>query len=164
MNRNNMISTLSAKGTAMAQTQVSRRPTKVMMLAVNASIDGDTSTVDQLVKKHDLDCAELEKRIAIRNGRKYEWNGRKKGAGSKTRPISQSLDLKVTIDGRTAVAKLFRLIEQADLIKGQAQQELKRRPPEEIEPVKKAFVEVELLRREQEKIREKIRAAEEALG
>ena len=77
---------------------------------------------------------------------------------------ANSVDLHMTIDGRTSVAKLFRLIDLAEQVKAAAQQELKRRPPEELDRVKKALAEIELLRREREKIEEKMREAEEALG
>lgn len=151
--------------------KLSRRPTKGMMLAVNASIDGDQATVDQIVKEYDLDCAELDERIAVRSGRKYEMarggrratnNGPRMRAAGRFR--TADLDLQVTIDGRTAVAKLFKIIDEAERLKAEAQQELKRRPPEQIDPVKKALEEIELLRRERLKLEQKIKVAEESLG
>ena len=145
-----------------------RRPTKGMMLAVNAAIEGDKSTVDRLMDEYDLASSELERRIEARNGRKYQLDGSKKKRQLRSekppRARARSADLEVTIDGRTSVAKLFKLMDQAERTKAAAQQELKRRPPEEIEPVKKALGEIELLRRQQRKLEEKIRVAEGALG
>ena len=148
-----------------------RRPTKGMMLAVDAAIEGDKATVDQLLKEYDLDYAEIEHRLGRRNGRKYSLSGQKKKrkttaprSNEAVRSMLPELDFKVTLDGRTSVAKLFKLIEYAERLKSQAQQELKRRSPEEIEPVKKALSEIELLRREREKIEQKLRTAEEALA
>ena len=157
----------------MAKNTRLRRPSKAMMLAVNAAIDREDKEVARLIRDHDLDTVELEQRLLLRDGRRYDLNGTRRpvakeptaraerGTGKRKPGV---LELSVTIDGRTSVAKLFKLIEQAERIKAAAQQELKRRPGDQIEPVKKALAEVELLRREREKLEEKIRAAEEALG
>lgn len=150
------------------------RPTKNMMLAVNAAIEGDKKEVDRLIKEHDLDAGELDERLVIRNGRKYEFKQRKpagrrsaasdaKRTAGRGTPNLNSLDLNVTIDGRTSVAKLYKLIEAADRMRIAAQRELKRRPDEQVEPVKKAMAEIELLRREREKVEQKLREAEDAL-
>lgn len=146
------------------------RPTKEMMLAVNAAIDGDKAAVDRLMMAHELDPAELEQRVATRGGRKFDILGNRPLterapplSKEPAKPRVRDVDIQVTINRRTSVAKLFKLIEQAERIKGEAQQELKRRPPEQIEPVKKALSQIELLRRERQKVEERIREAEEAL-
>ncbi len=146
------------------------RPTRVMMLAVNAAIDGNKAEVERLVKEYKLDRSELRDRMDARNGTRYEFAGpgspRSRGAGVKrmARSRTQAPEISVTIDGRTSVRVLFKLIEQAEQIRARAQQELARRRPEEIEPVKKMLGEIELLRRERDKLESKIREAEEAMG
>ena len=149
-----------------------RRPSKAMTLAVNAAIDRKDTEVARLIKDHDLDTAELEQRMLLRDGRRYELNGTRRRMAKEPAPRSDHgtrkrqpgvLDLNVTIDGRTSVAKLYRIMTEAERLKAQAQQELKRRPPEQIEPVKKALAEIELLRRKREKLEEQIREAEGAL-
>ncbi len=149
------------------------RPSKAMTLAVNAAIDRKDKEVARLIKDHDLDTAELDQRLLLRDGRRYELNGagrrvakeptaRAERGTNKRKPAA--LDVTVTIDGRTAVARLYEIIDDAERLKAQAQQELKRRPPEQIEPVKKALAEIELLRRKRETIEQKIQEAEEALS
>ena len=152
------------------------RPTKGMMLAVNAAIDGDKKEVDRFINEYELACGELDERLSLRNGRKYEFKRRRESRPSPKRQPkkkvppgrssvkSNSVDLHVTIDGRTSVAKLFKLIDLAERVKAAAQRELKRRPSSQIEPVKKALGEIELLRRKQAKLAEQIEEAEEALG
>ena len=49
-----------------------RRPTKEMMLAVNAAIAGNKKKVNELVKEHRLSRRELEARLEIRDGEKYD--------------------------------------------------------------------------------------------
>jgi hypothetical protein len=152
--------------------KAARRPTKAMMLAVNAGIDGDDEQVERLIKEHKLDREELQARLMARDGSKYDLAPRKPratrraapAAGAAAKPGRRMVDLEVAIDGRTSVRQLFKLIDQADRVRAAAQQELKRRSPQEIEPVKKALAEIELLRREHLKLQEKIRAAEDALG
>ncbi len=147
-----------------------RRPSRAMMLAVNAAIDRKDREVAQLLKEHNLDTAELEQRLVLRNGRQYDLNGttqrptrRRRGAEEPIVSNGGHVDLDVTINGRTSVQKLFKLIEQAFQVKAAAQQELARRKPEDVEPVKKVVAEIELLRRERAKIESKIREAEGAL-
>ena len=93
------------------------RPTKGMMLAVNAAIDGEHDQVDQLVGEHGLSRKELKERLMLRNGAKYEMRKRtpKRTSAPKTnsRPRS-SVDLDITINGRTSVQQLFKILEQAD--------------------------------------------------
>ena len=57
------------------------RPTRGMMLAVNAAIDGNTQTVTDLVTEHGLDRKELKERLALRDGQKYEMTRRTGGKG-----------------------------------------------------------------------------------
>ncbi len=134
------------------------------MLAVNAAIDGEDEEVLRLVKEFDLNRSELGQRLLKREGEKYDLTPRK-GAPAKRAPRAArtTSDLEVTINGRTSVRQLFRIIEQADRIRAMAQQEIKRRPDKEVEAVKKAVSEIELLRRERRKIEQKIQDAEQAL-
>jgi hypothetical protein len=153
----------------MAQGNASRRPTKVMMMAVNAAMDGNHDEVDRLVGEYKLDRKELQHRVSNRAGEKYDLSPRIAGAprrpGRAPRaPRPDPVDMTVTINGRTSVRQLFKLIELAEKVKGEAQQELKRRPPDQLEPVKKALSDIELLRRERERIERRILEAEEALG
>ena len=61
--------------------KVLRRPTKEMMLAVNASIAGNKKKVNELVKEHRLSRRQLDARLEIRDGEKYDL--RKKGGTPK---------------------------------------------------------------------------------
>lgn len=144
-----------------------RRPTKVMMLAVNATIDGKQAEVDRLVQENKLSKAELRQRVEYRDGRKYELQSSNNGVTRASRRGTASAPAvipDITISRRTSVRQLFRLIEQTEQIRAQAQQELKRRPESEIEPVKKALGEIEILRRKREQLDAKIREAEEAFA
>ena len=62
----------------MAEKQL-RRPTKPMMLAVNASIAGKKKDVDELAKEHKLDRNEVEQRVKLREGRPYGFTNRRRG-------------------------------------------------------------------------------------
>lgn len=142
-----------------------------MMLAVNAAIDRRDGEVARLMNEHNLDSAELEQRILRRNGLHYDLNGSSRRPPRNRAKVNDSNgangasgELDVAIDGRVSVRRLFNLIEQAGRIKAAAQQELTRRNPAEVEPVKKAFAEIELLRRERERLEAKIRFAEETMG
>ena len=145
------------------------RPTKGMMLAVNAAIEGEHESVDELIEQHDLDRDELNERLMIREGRKYDFANGAKRRGNTTRqrntPRSKTTTpaIEVTIDGRTSVRQLFRLMQEAEQVKVRAQQELKRRPDEEIDSVKRALSDIELLRREREKLDQKILQAEDSI-
>lgn len=144
------------------------RPTKGMMLAVNAAIDGDMAEVDRVIKEFSLEGSELQERLVLRDGRKYTMssnggNGARapRGAGPKAR--AGAGEITIAVNGRTSVRQLFRLIEQADQVKAKAQQELKRRPAKEIDAVKKTLTEIELLRKQREKLEQKIREVEDSL-
>ena len=143
------------------------RPTKGMMLAVNASIDGEFEAVDELMEQYELDRDELNERLLIRSGSKYDFaNGAKRrriNPRSAPRAKLASPAIEVTIDGRTSVRQLFRFMQEAEQIKSRAQQELKRRPEEEIDSVKRALSDIELLRREREKLDQKILSAEDSI-
>lgn len=155
----------------MAKKKRLRRPSTAMMAAVNAAIDRKDQEVAALIKEHDLDPAELEQRLILRDGKQYDLNGSSRRPGRERRPRASQraraqaviVDLDVTVDGRTSVAKLYRLMEAAERLRAQAQQELQRRPADEVEPVKKAFAEMELLRREKDKLEQKMLAMEQAL-
>ncbi len=144
-----------------------RRPTKVMMLAVNATIDRKQAEADRLVQENKLSKAELRQRVEYRDGLKYELQSSNNAATRASRRATASSPAvipDITISRRTSVRQLFRLIEQTEQIRAQAQQELKRRPASEIEPVKKALTEIEILRRKREQLGAKIREAEEAIA
>ncbi len=144
-----------------------RRPTKVMVLAVNASIDGKQAEADRLVQENKLNKTELRQRVEYRDGRKYQLqssNNRVTRASRRTTASSPAVIPDITISRRTSVRQLFRLIEQTEQIRAQAQQELKRRPEREIEPVKKALAEIEILRRKREQLDAKIQEVEETIA
>ena len=149
----------------MAQQRL-RRPSNAMMLAVNAAIDKRDKEVAQLLTEHDLESAELEQRIKLRNGRLYDLNGSTQRPSRRAKADGSNGEsrLDVAINGRTSVRRLFHLIEHASQTKAAAQQELARRPPADVDSVKKAFAEIEVLRREREKLEARIRDAEQALG
>jgi len=132
-----------------------RRPKKEMMLAVNASIDGDTKTLAQLRKDFDIGNAELKTRLEMRNGEKYGMTrkgGRKKGTGKKKptngrrrgpgRPPKAAAveapkrDLLDMIDGRTKTVSLLKLSHKIEDILGQ-------RDKKEVEKIDKALIEYE---------------------
>lgn len=141
-----------------------RRPSSAMMLAVNAAIDRQDKVVAQLMKEEDLDVAELEQRLLLRNGKHYDLNGMKRRSSRNTSDPKGPRETSVKIDGRTSAAKLFNLIEQAEQVTAKAQQELGRRPETETEPVKKVMAEIELLRRERAKLEEQISETEESIS
>ena len=138
-----------------------------MVLAVNATIDGKQAEVDRLVQENKLSKTELRQRVEYRDGRKYQLQSSNNGVTRASRRATASLPAvipDITISRRTSVRQLFRLIEQTEQIRAQAQQELKRRPEREIEPVKKALAEIEILRRKREQLDAKIQEVEETIA
>lgn len=90
------------------------RPTKEMMLAINAQLDGKTKEAESLISEHRLNRKEMELRIEKRGGQRYELSGGKRGGrGKKARIIATasapSRDILTMIDGRTKTATLARL-------------------------------------------------------
>ncbi len=136
-----------------------RRPTKEMMLAVNASISGNKKKVNELVKEHRLSRRELEARLEIRDGEKYDLpkkGGRPKGSGKKTtkkrgpgrapkagRP-GVTVEVTQMIDGRTKTVTLLRLAYKIEEL-------LEERPKAEVQKIEKAFEEAEELKGKYEK-------------
>ncbi len=126
-----------------------RRPTKEMMLAVNASIAGNKKKVNDLVKEHRLSRRELDARLEIRDGEKYQL---RRKAGLPTRelevraakladgPVDEVLGI---INRRTHTVTLVRFEARAQELLAQ-----KRKP--EVNKVRKAMAEVEVLRQKYE--------------
>ena len=141
-----------------------RRPTTEMMQAVNASIAGNKKKVNELVKEHRLSRRELEDRLEIRDGEKYELRkkgGRPKGAGRKKttgrgpgRPPAAgrpgvTVDVKQMIDGRTKTVSLLRLAYKIEEL-------LEERPKAEVQKIEKALEQAEELKEKYEKAMELI--------
>ncbi len=109
------------------------RPSKPMMLAINASIDGKKKQASQLVAEHKLNKRELQHRLELRDGNKYDLNMgkgvRKKVAPKKTVVSTDFLD---KIDGRTKTTTLLRL-------ENRIQELLAQKPKKEVTKVKEAF-------------------------
>ena len=136
--------------------KVLRRPSKQMMLAVNSSISGNTKKVNELVKEHRLSRRQLDARLEIRDGEKYDLRkkgGRPKGSGTKTKraPAQQGNDgargrpedLLSVIDGRTRTVTLLRIAYKASEL-------LEIKPKAEVRQVEKAMDEAEDLKRRYE--------------
>ena len=80
------------------------RPSKPMMLAVNASIDGDKEEITRLMKEHQLIPSELEKRLAGRDENNYSFE--RKPRGSK-QIVGDSNDVVSMINETTKTAVLI---------------------------------------------------------
>ncbi len=129
--------------------KVLRRPTKEMMLAVNASIAGNKKKVNELIKEHRLSQRELDARLEIRDGEKYQL---RRKAGPATRelevraakladgPVDEVLGI---INRRTHILTLVRL-------EARAQELLAQKPKAQLNKVRKAMAEVEVLRQKYE--------------
>ncbi len=129
--------------------KVLRRPTKEMMLAVNASIAGNKTKVNDLVKEHRLSRRELDARLEIRDGEKYQL--RRKAAPATIEPKVRTAKLADgpvdevlgIINRRTNAVTLVRLEARAQELLGQ-------KPKAEVNKVRKAMAEVEVLRKKYE--------------
>ena len=129
--------------------KVLRRPTKEMMQAVNASIAGNKKKVNDLVKEHRLSRRELDARLEIRDGEKYQL--RRKAAPATIEPKVRAAKLADgpvdevlgIINRRTNVVTLVRL-------EARAQELLAQKPKTQVNKVKKAMAEVEVLRQKYE--------------
>ncbi len=84
------------------------RPKKEMMLAINASIDGNDQEVNRLVNEFKLDRKELQARLEKRNGEQYDLEA---GKGPRRPRVASraSDDILATVDGRTKISSLLRL-------------------------------------------------------
>ncbi len=128
-----------------------RRPTKLMMRAVNASIEGQEAEVERLVEGHSLDRGELAARLELRQGRPYDL-AMGKGRRVQARPSRVQARPKALIPeigDDLGVATLIRL-------EGRVRKALDRKPPEEVARAREAFTAVEEQRR-------RLEAAEKAL-
>jgi hypothetical protein len=131
------------------------RPTKEMMLAINAQLAGDSRQAESLIREHSLNRKEMEFRIEKRGGEKYDFS-RKGGKrrGGKGRVIAEasapSRDILSLIDGRTKIATLVRLEGRIDEI-------LAKRNGRDVSRVREAMKNISVLRR-------KLEAAEKALS
>ena len=88
-----------------------KRPTKEMMLAVNAAIDGKQTDADRLVTEHKLSRKELQARLEKRAGEKYDLEkgrGPRKANGIGTAK-APSGDMASIIDVRTKIVTLLHL-------------------------------------------------------
>ena len=129
-----------------------RRPTKEMMLAVNASIAGNKKKVNDLVKEHRLGRRELDARLEIRDGEKYQL--RRKAAPATIEPKVRAAKLTDgpvdevlgIINRRTNIVTLVRL-------EGRAQELLGQKPKAQVNKVRRAMAEVEVLRQKYEDAR-----------
>ena len=117
-----------------------RRPTKEMMLAVNAQIDGDTEEVGRLVQEHKLDQKEIQQRLQTREGEKYSFEVKQRGQRKAKAPSDDILSI---IDGRTPLVTVLRIEERAKEI-------ISRKDKSEVTKVKKAMAEVDELRKKYE--------------
>lgn len=134
-----------------------RRPTKAMMLAVNATLAGDRSGVKKLMAEHGLDGDELERRVALRNGEAYDLGPRKASKRSKPRkqrrPRSKAPEKKPTdLASMVKGWKIARLLDGIEAL----ERELARHPEEEVRRVRDARASVV-------ELRERLKEAEEAL-
>ncbi len=126
-----------------------RRPTKEMMLAVNAAIMGNKKKVTQLVNEHRLSRKELEARLEIRDGEKYKLRRtqQRPNRTSKAQPVTTTNvvrnDVLRIIDRRTDAVTLVSL-------KTRVEELLAQKRKAEVNKVEKAMAEVEVLRKKYE--------------
>ena len=91
------------------------RPTKEMMLAVNATIDGDNSQADSLIRQHQLNRKELGFRLEKRGGEKYTFDRKRRGGRKSTKTAvgttktAPTSDITMMIDGRTKTSTLVQI-------------------------------------------------------
>ncbi len=130
--------------------KVLRRPTKEMMLAVNATIAENKKKVNDLVKEHRLSRRELDARLEIRDGEKYQLRRtaapatiEPKVRAAKDGPVDEVLGI---INRRTNIVTLVRLEARAQELLGQ-------KPKAQLNKVRKAMAEVEVLRKKYEDAR-----------
>ncbi len=136
----------------MAKTMKLRRPTKGMMMAVNAAIDCHIKEVDQLVREFKLDRKELQTRLEMRAGEKYDMERGKGPRGPRGAKTARTVvdDVVSSLDGRTKTATLVRL-------ESRVQELLSQKPKAEVTKTRDALKNVD-------KLREQLEAAETLLG
>ncbi len=135
-----------------------RRPTKEMMLAVNAAIAGNKKKVNEQVTEHRLSRRELEARLEIRDGERYDLakkGGRPKASGAKkTRRKAAAGRTTVTVtpkagnvldlmDGRTTAVTLLKIAYRANEL-------LDAKPKAEVQKVENAMENAQKLRAQYE--------------
>ncbi len=135
-----------------------RRPSNAMMLAVNAAIGGNKKKVNELVKEDGLSRRELDARLEIRDGEKYDVKkkgGRPKGSTNKkagralgraraTVSASNAENVLQMMDGRTKTVTLLRIAYRAnELLDG--------KPKAEVQKFEKAMDDAEKLKQQYEK-------------
>ena len=125
-----------------------RRPTKLMMRAVNASIEGQEAEVERLVEGHSLDRGELAARLELRKGRPYDL-----AVGKGRRVQARPKALIPEIGDDLGVATLIRL-------EGRVREALDRKPPEDVARAREAFTAVEEQRRRLEAAEKVLKALE----
>ena len=121
-----------------------RRPTKPMMVAVNASIAGKKKEVDTLVRENRLSRSELLQRLKLRNGQAYDFarkSKRKKARRKAVKPVVTAVDVLSMIDGRT---KILTLLE----IDARVNELLSKKTEEDVARVRSSLRKVEKLERE----------------
>ena len=126
-----------------------RRPSKQMMLAVNASIDGNEEEVKSLKAEFKLDQGELTKRLEMRAGEKYSFE-RKSRAKKDPEYTIEVENLENLLTEETKIAVLIRVGEKA-------KQLLEAKPKDEVTRITKAISDVEKLRKQYEAALELIR-------
>ncbi len=131
------------------------RPTKEMMLAINAQLNGNAKDAETLIREHSLNRKEMELRIQKRGGEKYNLAGNKRGRGrGKGRLVATASapvrDVFTMIDGRTKTPTLVRM-------EGRIAEILSARDGREVSKIRDAMKTINDLRR-------KLQAAESILG
>lgn len=131
------------------------RPTKEMMLAINAQLSGNAKEAEGLVREHGLSRREMELRIQKRGGEKYDLAGKKRGRGRGRGKVIASAsaparDIINMIDGRTKTSTLVKL-------EGRISEILTGRDAREVSKVRDAMKTINDLRR-------KLQAAESLIG
>ncbi len=132
-----------------------RRPSNAMMLAVNAAIARNKKKVNELVKEHGISRRELDARLEILDGQRYDLTkrggrpigstNRKAGrAPSQARvsvSVSNAENVLQMMDGRTKTATLLKISYRAnELLDG--------KPKREVQKVENAMEIAERLRKE----------------
>jgi len=132
-----------------------KRPTKEMMLAVNAAISGNKKGVNQLVREHKLNRKELQQRVEKREGEKYSFSRKPrarrtvKKKARRARRVAKAPraskpgfdDIASTIDGRTKTVTLMKL-------EARVAELLKQKPKREVTKVRDTLKNYQKMQRE----------------
>ena len=145
------------------------RPTRAMQEAVNLALEGKRkAAADKLTEddrnteeafEHFLDLRQIAGPYDLSSNRRPRRRAAHADDGKR-----HFSELEITIDGRTSVVQLFRLIDQAEQVTARAQQELKRRPEKEVDRVRKKLGEIALLHKRQTELERQIKEVEQTLG